>query len=248
MIQFEGLSKRLGNRLVVEDVTFRAAPGEVTAIVGPTGSGKSLLLRCLCGLATPTAGRATVRGARVAELSMPGRTLGSSLSIGSLHPGRAGRETLLLAVMANRMPATRADELLSQIGLAGVPQRVREYSHDMRQRLALGVAMAGQPSVLVLDDPLKWLAPESRGWFEGVLRDFTRRGGAVLMTACPDALLAGVADVVVEISDGRVVRIGRVGEEPVTQVAPAAAPSTARDNLRTILAQLTRPASPSGLA
>lgn len=213
MIEFQGVGKRLGGRMVVEDVSFRALPGQVTALVGEPGSGKTVLVRCLCGLATPTTGLATIRGSRVSELAMPGRTLGASLSIGSLHPGRSGRETLVLAAMANRMPAARADEVLRQVGLDGLDVRVRDYSNDMRQRLVIGIAMAGQPSALVLDDPLRWLDHQSRAWFAELLEDLTRRGGAVLLTATPDQDVVGLADQVVVLRQGRVEQIRQMARE-----------------------------------
>lgn len=220
MIVFRGVTKRLGQRLVLDGVSLRALPGEVTALVGPSGAGKSMLLRCLSGLVNLDAGEIRVAGLRLEDVIMPGRVVGVAMDVNCVHPGRRVPETLRLALMANRMPTARLDRLLARAELKGLNCRVRECSRDQLQRLAITVAMAGAPSALVLDEPLTYLDAASWPWFETLLADYLRRGGSVLLTAQQVDDLQGLASHVVEMADGRVVSGGL--EEPEAATAPTA--------------------------
>jgi ABC-2 type transport system ATP-binding protein len=98
MIEANGLTKRLGGRIVVDDVSFRCEPGTVTGFLGPNGAGKTSTMRMLCGLSTPDAGEATVLGGRYRELPNPGRRVGILLDAAAQHGGRRAREALMLSV------------------------------------------------------------------------------------------------------------------------------------------------------
>lgn len=217
MIEFDKVTKRLGDRVVVDGVSLRARAGQVTALVGPTGAGKSMLLRCLCGLVVPNAGEVRVLGSRPDQLAIPGRHIGVAMDINSLHPGRTGRESLRLALMATRMPGSNMAGIIDRVGLTGADQRVGKYTKDQAERLAIGLALAGQPSALVIDEPLQCLEPTSHEWFRGLIGSFTRRGGAVLLTAQSLDQVDGLADGVVEIAKGRIVRHDGGDEAPSEQ-------------------------------
>src|SRR3712207_2237526 len=117
MIQTDGLTKQLGGRTVVSDVSFRCEPGTVTGFLGPNGAGKTTTLRMVCGLSEPEAGRAEVLGGPYHQIPNPGRRVGVLLDASAQHPGRRGREVLALSAQLMGVPQHRADELLRLVGL-----------------------------------------------------------------------------------------------------------------------------------
>lgn len=107
MIDVHELTKRYGDRLVVDNVSFRCEPGTVTGFLGPNGAGKSTTLRLLCGLGRPTSGEALVGGVPYRELPDPGRRVGVLLDASAQHGGRTGREVLALSAAVLRVDADR---------------------------------------------------------------------------------------------------------------------------------------------
>jgi ABC-2 type transport system ATP-binding protein len=214
MISVENLTKSYGSgRLSVDDVSFTCAPGTVTGFLGPNGAGKSTTLRALVGLTPPTSGGATVNGVRYADLPNPGRVVGVMLDAAAQHPGRTGRETLRLAAAILGVPAGRADAMLEMVGLQGAEKRrVREYSLGMRQRLGIGAALLGDPSVLVLDEPANGLDPEGIRWMRGLLRDFAGAGGTVLVSSHLLREVEATVDRLVVIDRGKVVARGTMAD------------------------------------
>ncbi|MGC5614591.1 ABC transporter ATP-binding protein [Georgenia sp. Z1491] len=213
MITTEHLTKTYGSRRVVDDLTFTAPPGSVTAFLGPNGAGKSTTMRMICALARPTGGSARVGGEPFTALANPGRVVGQLLDSGALHRGRTGAEILRLALLTVDRPTGLAGELLERVGLTGAAdRRVRAYSLGMRQRLGLAVALAGDPGILVLDEPFNGLDPEGIRWFRGVLRDFADDGGTVLLSSHLLAEVQTVADRYVVIGAGRLRAEGTAAE------------------------------------
>ncbi len=210
MIEAQGLTKRLGGRTVVSDVSFRCEPGTVTGFLGPNGAGKTTTLRMICGLSEPHAGHSEVLGGPYGALPNPGRRVGVLLDASAQHPGRRGREVLALSAQLMGAPQHRADELLRLVGLdkgAG-RKRVRQYSLGMRQRLGIAHALIGEPEVLILDEPANGLDPEGMRWMRGLLRDFADRGGTVLLSSHLLAEVEAVADQLVIIGGGRIAAQG----------------------------------------
>jgi ABC-2 type transport system ATP-binding protein len=214
MIEAHGLTKRLGGRVVVDDVTFRCDPGTVTGFLGPNGAGKTTTMRLLCSLLEPDAGTAAVLGGAYRELPNPGRRVGILLDASAQHGGRRGREALALAARIVGVDDRRAAELLTLVGLdrAAARKRVKQYSLGMRQRLGLAHALLGDPEVLILDEPANRLDPEGMRRMRELLRDFADRGGTVLLSSHLLREVEAVADVLVIIGGGRVVARGRRDE------------------------------------
>ena len=210
MIRVDHLTKRYGQQVSVDDVSFTCSPGTVTGFLGPNGAGKTTTMRVLCGLSRATSGTAEVEGRPYADIPDPGRVVGVLLDAGATHPGRRGREVLSLAARTMRLPAERVDEELRLVGLTGRPERLRtrQYSLGMRQRLGLASALLGDPRVLVLDEPANGLDPEGIFWMRGLLRGFADRGGTVLLSSHLLGEIEAVADQLVVIGRGRVVAAG----------------------------------------
>ena len=210
MIEIDRLTKRYGDRPVVDAVSFRCEPGTVTGFLGGNGAGKSTTLRMICGLTPPTSGTALVRGVPYRELADPGRSVGVLLDAAAQHVGRTGREVLTLSARVIGLDAGRVDAVLDLVGLTGSApgKRVREYSLGMRQRLGLAHALLGDPAVLILDEPANGLDPEGIRWLRELLRDRADAGCTVLLSSHLLAEVDRIADHLVVIAAGRIVAQG----------------------------------------
>jgi ABC-2 type transport system ATP-binding protein len=205
-VSVRDLTKRYGEVLAVDGVTFSLQPGSITGFVGPNGAGKTTTLRLLVGLAQPTAGEALVFGRRYEELENPMRRVGAVLESGDFDPGRSGRNHLRALALATEIPDSRVQELLELVELDAAADRVvRTYSLGMRQRLGLASALLGDPELLLLDEPANGLDPAGVHWLRGFLRQFTERGGTVLVSSHVLAEVAQTVDAVLIINHGRLV-------------------------------------------
>ena len=206
MINTEGLTKQLGGRTVVSDVTLRCEPGTVTGFLGPNGAGKTTTMRMLVGLSEPDRGHAEILGQRYRDLPNPARRVGILLDASAQHAGRRGREALAVSAQTMGVDATRVDALLALVGLdeTAARRRVGKYSLGMRQRLGLAHALLGDPEVLILDEPANGLDPEGMRWMRGLLRGFADRGGTVLLSSHLLTEVEAVADRMIIIGDGQI--------------------------------------------
>lgn len=213
MIQIEQLRKLRAGRVILDHVDLTASPGRITAFLGPNGAGKSSTLRILLGLDASDGGRALVDGRPYRHLSRPLGVLGSMLDGSGAHRTRTGRAHLRWIARSHGIGNRRVDEVLEQVGLAGASrQRVGQYSLGMGQRLGIAAALLGRPAALVLDEPANGLDPDGIRWLRGLLRDHADAGGCVLLSSHLIGEVAGLADDVVMLADGRVVASGAVGE------------------------------------
>jgi ABC-2 type transport system ATP-binding protein len=171
-IRIQNLTKRYGSVLGVDHLSFEVRPGQVTGFLGPNGSGKTTTLRILLGLASPSAGTATIGGLPYHQLPDPVRQVGAALDSNTFHPGRSAAQHLRIIATVSGLPRRRVDEVLGLTGLADVAgRRVGGFSLGMRQRLSLAGALLGDPGVLVFDEPLNGLDPDGIRWFRGLLRE-----------------------------------------------------------------------------
>lgn len=206
-IAVRGLSKRFGDELVVDDLTFDVRAGRVTGFLGPNGSGKTTTLRMMLGLVRPTAGTATIGGLPYAGLSRPQQVVGAAVEATSFHPGRTARNHLRIVAATADADEGRVDELLDLVGLSAVAgRRVGEFSLGMRQRLGLASALVGDPRVLLLDEPANGLDPEGIRWLRDLMRHAAGRGATVLVSSHVLSEVQQSADDVVIVSRGRLVR------------------------------------------
>lgn len=213
MLTIDGLTKRHGSRAVLADVSFRALPGRVTGFLGPNGAGKSSTLRVLLGLDRPAAGTALIDGRPYRGLRDPLRTVGSMLDGSGAHRSRTARNHLSWVARSNGIPRRRVEEVLEQVGLDGAARtRVGRYSLGMGQRLGIAAALLGEPRALVLDEPVNGLDPEGIRWIRGLLRGHADAGGTVLLSSHLMSEVAEIADDLVVIAGGRIVKSGPLAE------------------------------------
>ncbi|MET8358667.1 ABC transporter ATP-binding protein [Micromonospora sp. NPDC005171] len=213
-IVVSGLTKQYKNVRAVNNLSFTVAPGRVTGFLGPNGAGKTTTLRMLLNLVTPTAGTATISGQRYVDLTDPLRQVGAVLEASSAHKGRTGINHLRVICAAAGLPKQRADEALALVGLTPAAKRkFKGYSLGMKQRLGIAAAMLGDPRVLILDEPANGLDPEGIRWMRGFLKNLAHEGRTVLVSSHLLSEMQLLADDVVIIAAGQLVRQG-----PVEQV------------------------------
>ncbi|GAB2486517.1 ABC transporter ATP-binding protein [Jatrophihabitans fulvus] len=212
-IVVDGLTKQFGSVRAVDRLSFTVEPGSVTGFLGPNGAGKTTTLRMVLGLVHPSAGTATVGGRPYRDLDAPSRVVGAMLEASSFHPARTARNHLRILCTASGIPVGRADELLALVNLTDAAKRkVRGYSLGMRQRLGLAQALLGDPAVLILDEPANGLDPEGIRWLRNLLRSLAAEGRTVLVSSHQLNEVQEIADRVVILNRGRLVRQGSIAE------------------------------------
>ncbi|MCW2665692.1 MAG: transporter ATP-binding protein [Frankiales bacterium] len=212
-VRLQGLTKRFGGTLAVDDLTATVHPGRVTGFLGPNGAGKTTTLRMLLGLVRPTSGTATFDGRPYEELVAPTREVGTLLEATGFHPGRSARDHLRVLATAADLPVRRTDEVLDQVGLTDAAGRkVGGFSLGMRQRLGLAASLLGDPPVLVLDEPANGLDPQGIRWLRGFLRGLAEQGRTVLVSSHVLPEVEQTADDVLVLAAGRLVRAGTLAE------------------------------------
>jgi ABC-2 type transport system ATP-binding protein len=213
VVTVRSLTKRFGDLVAVDDLTFSLVRGTVTGFLGPNGAGKTTTLRLLLGLAEPTAGTALVFGRRYRELDDPLHRVGAVLESSDFHPGRSGRGHLRTLALAAGISSSRIEEVLALVELeSAAGRRVKTYSLGMRQRLGLASALLGDPELLVLDEPANGLDPAGVHWLRGFLRDFAEGGRTVLISSHMLAEAAQTVDQVVIIDRGRGIASGTLDQ------------------------------------
>jgi ABC-2 type transport system ATP-binding protein len=213
MITVSGLTKKYGDRTVVDDVSFTLEPGTVTGFLGPNGAGKTTTMRMMTGLVAPTAGSAVVDGRLYVELPNPGAVIGTLLDASAVHPGRTGRTHLRLLAQTIGVSVGRVDEVLDMVGLTDAAhRRIAGYSLGMRQRLGIAGALLADPPVLVFDEPANGLDPEGIRWMRDLLRAHAARGGTVLLSSHLLGEVEHTVDRLLVIGNGRIVADAPVAE------------------------------------
>jgi ABC-2 type transport system ATP-binding protein len=204
MITVTHLTRKYGDRLAVDDLTFPVAAGRVTGFVGPNGAGKSTTMRMMIGLTRPDHGDVRYAGIHYRDLRHPARTVGAVLEARSMHPGRTARNHLRATAALSGIPTRRVDEVLAEVGLQpAADKRAGTFSLGMRQRLALASALLGDPQVLLLDEPSNGLDPDGIRWLRDYLTDFAGRGGTVFVSSHLISELSMFAHDLVVIGGGR---------------------------------------------
>ena len=206
MIEVVGLSKRYGDVLAVDDLTFTVEPGRVTGFLGPNGAGKSTTMRTIVGLDRPNAGTVRIDGHKYAADRAPLDRVGALLEAKAVHPGRSAYNHLLFMARSNGIPRKRVDEVLALVGLESVAKkRTRTYSLGMGQRLGIAAAMLGDPGVLLLDEPVNGLDPEGIHWIRGLLKSLAAEGRTIFVSSHLMSEMALTADHLIVIGRGRLV-------------------------------------------
>ncbi len=206
MIEVSGLTKRYGDTVAVEDLTFSVPAGTVTGFLGPNGAGKSTTMRMIIGLDRPSAGAVRVGGRPYGAIHRPLHDVGAVLEARAVHGGRSAYNHLLCLAQSNGIGAKRVREVLELVGLDGVGRRrTRGFSLGMSQRLGLAAALLGDPPVLLCDEPVNGLDPEGILWIRTLLRSLAAEGRTVFLSSHLMSEMALTADHVIVIGKGRLI-------------------------------------------
>jgi ABC-2 type transport system ATP-binding protein len=213
VVECRALSKRYGDVLAVDEISFSLPRGTVTGFLGPNGAGKTTTLRLLLGLSEPTGGDALVFGRRYRELEQPSRRVGAVLESTDYHPSRSGRDHLRMLALAADLPSSRVKDVLELVQLSKpAGRRVRTYSLGMRQRLGVAAALLGDPELLILDEPANGLDPAGVRWLRTFLQGLAGEGRTVLVSSHLLAEVAQTVDRVIIIDHGRLLAQGTLDE------------------------------------
>ncbi|MFG2394548.1 ABC transporter ATP-binding protein [Streptomyces lavendulae] len=206
MIESTRLTKRYGDTVAVDNLTFTVEPGKVTGFLGPNGAGKSTTLRMILGLNAPTSGAVTVDRVPFSHRPRGLRHVGALLDAQDVHGGRSAQAHLSALARSNRIPPARVDEVLQEVGLAkAARRRIGGFSLGMKQRLGIAGALLGDPPVLLFDEPLNGLDPEGVLWVRGLFRRLASEGRTVFVSSHMMAEMEHTADRLIVIGQGRLI-------------------------------------------
>jgi ABC-2 type transport system ATP-binding protein len=211
-IETDSLTKRFGDEVAVDDLDLVVEEGEVYGFLGPNGAGKSTTINMLLDFMRPTEGRATILGMDTREESQAVRQRTGVLAEGiDLYGRLTGRRHLELAI--DWTDGTETPEgLLERVGLAvdDAERRVSDYSKGMKQRLAIGMALAGDPDLLVLDEPSTGLDPNGIRRMRELVREEAAGGTTVFFSSHDLGQVEAACDRVGILNDGQLVAVDTV--------------------------------------
>ncbi|MDF2745596.1 MAG: transporter related [Actinomycetia bacterium] len=220
MIEARGLTKRYGDKLAVDDLTFTVRPGMVTGFLGPNGAGKSTTMRMILGLDAPTRGSVTVNGLPYRDHAAPLREVGALLDARSVHPGRSAYHHLLGLAQTCGIRRSRVDEVVDAVGLGGAARRrAGGFSLGMGQRLGIAAALLGDPRTVILDEPVNGLDTEGIRWIRSLLQRLAAEGRTVFVSSHLMSEMALTAQHLIVIGRGRLIADTGM-EEFVARAAP----------------------------
>jgi ABC-2 type transport system ATP-binding protein len=213
MITAENLTKRYGDRVAVDDVSFTVEPGVVTGFLGPNGAGKSTTMRLILGLDGATEGTVTVNGKPYREHAAPLTEVGALLEARAIHTGRTAYNHLLALAQTHGLGRSRVDEMIDLVGLHDVAhKRVKSFSLGMGQRLGIASALLGDPHTLVLDEPVNGLDPEGIHWIRTLLQRLADEGRTIFVSSHLMSEMAQTAERVIVIGRGRIIADTTISE------------------------------------
>ncbi len=213
MIEATELTKRYGDTVAVDALSFVVPDGKVTGFLGPNGAGKSTTMRMVLGLDRADGGAVLIDGKRLSDFPRPMRQVGALLDAGYVHPTRKASDHLWALAASNGLPRKRVARALDLVGLADVAgKRVGEFSLGMKQRLGLAAAMLGNPRTLIFDEPANGLDPEGIQWMRKFLKGLAAEGRSVFVSSHLLTEMALVAEDLVVIGKGRLIFQGPVGD------------------------------------
>jgi ABC-2 type transport system ATP-binding protein len=213
VIEARGLTKRYGDKLAVDDLSFTVQPGRVTGFLGPNGAGKSTTIRMILGLDAPTSGAVTVNGRRYAEHAAPLQEVGALLEARAVHTGRNARNHLLALAATTGISPRRVDEVIDMAGLHDAARRrAGGFSLGMGQRLGIASALLGDPATLILDEPVNGLDPEGILWIRNLLKSLAAQGRTVFVSSHLMSEMALTADHLIIVGRGRLIADAPIAE------------------------------------
>ena len=221
-----GLTKRFGDRTVVDGVNLAIPRGSVCGFVGPNGAGKTTTIRMLLGLIRPTSGGGSILGGNLRDPKSYLHKVGALIESPAFYPQLSGRDNLKALARLGHVPLSSIEPALERTGIsARAGDKYRSYSLGMKQRLGIAAALLAGPELLILDEPTNGLDPAGILEMRGLIRSFANDGITVLVSSHLISEIEQVCDHIVMIRGGRLVHQGPVaelqaGQQPDIVVAP----------------------------
>ncbi len=213
MIEINEVTKRYGETVAVDHLSFQVRPGIVTGFLGPNGAGKTTTMRMILGLDSPSSGQVTVHGRTYRDIPAPMREVGALLDAKAAYGGHTARQHLRWIARAGGIDKGRVNEVLRVVGLKDIAnRRVGGFSLGMYQRLGIAAALLGDPEVLILDEPVNGLDPEGILWIRGFLQQLAAEGRTVLLSSHLMSEMEATADHIVVIGRGRLIADTSIAE------------------------------------
>ena len=213
MIEARGLTKRFGDKLAVDQLSFGVESGRITGFLGPNGAGKTTTIRLILGLDHPTGGSVTVNGKEFRHSANPMREVGALLDAKAVHGGRSAYNHLLCLAQTNGLPRRRVGEVLDLVGLTEVAgKRSKGFSLGMGQRLGIAAALLGDPAILMFDEPVNGLDPEGILWIRNLMTQLAGEGRTVFVSSHLMSEMEHTADHLLVIGRGRLISDCTVAE------------------------------------
>jgi len=206
MIEVRGLTKRYGDKVAVDDLTFGIEPGKVTGFLGPNGAGKTTTMRCILGLDYPDKGTVVIDGQAFRDFANPMREVGALLEAKAVHGGRSARNHLLCLAQTNNLPRRRVGEVLELVGLTEVAaKRSKGFSLGMSQRLGIAATLLGDPKMVMFDEPVNGLDPEGILWIRNLMKALAAEGRTVFVSSHLMSEMENTADHLIVIGRGKLI-------------------------------------------
>lgn len=213
MIEVNDVTRRYGEKIAVDHLSFKVKPGIVTGFLGPNGAGKTTTMRMILGLDRPTSGSVTVNGRSYRDLPAPMKEVGALLDAKAIQGGRTARQHLRWMAKAGGLPRKRIDEVLDLVGLTDVADRsVGGFSLGMSQRLGLAAALLGDPRILLFDEPVNGLDPEGIRWIRSLLQRLASEGRTIFLSSHLMSEMEETADHIIVIGRGRLIADASITE------------------------------------
>jgi ABC-2 type transport system ATP-binding protein len=205
----DGLTRRFGDLVAVNALTFEVPAGAVVGFVGPNGSGKSTTIRVLLGLIAPTGGTATVLGESIAHPERYAARVGALIDSPAFVGSLTGRDNLRSLAALRGLPRKRIDEVLTVVGLSGRENdKASTYSLGMKQRLAIAAALLPDPELVVLDEPTNGLDPAGIVEIRELLKSLATDGRTVVVSSHLLGEIQAMVDYLVVIRFGDLIYSG----------------------------------------
>lgn len=208
MIQIENVTKKFGEAVVLNEINMKLESGNIYGLVGRNGSGKTMLMKCICGFVLPTSGAIRVNGKLVGkEIDIPD-DIGIIIENPGFLPNYSGFKNLqLLAMIRNKIGKSEIKEAIQRVGLDPESKKhVGKYSLGMRQRLGLAQALMEDPSILLLDEPMNGLDNEGVEEIRNLLLNLKREGKLVVIASHTKEDIDLLCDQVFYMDHGKIIQ------------------------------------------
>lgn len=204
IIEVRGLSLTIGKTAILNDVTVSLEAGKIHGLIGRNGSGKTMLMKCICGFIRPTRGEVVVDGKRVGkDVDFP-ENMGIIIETPGFIPYYSGYKNLkLLAGFRNKIGREEIIQAMERTGLdPKLKRHVKKYSLGMRQRLGLAQAIMEDPDILILDEPMNGLDKDGVEDMRRYLIDLREHGKTILIASHSSEDISVLCDAVYEMEKG----------------------------------------------